>query len=78
MQACPYANSLGLPGQDIYSYRIANIAVIDVILTLIATYILLMIINLPIHYSVIGLFFLGIGIHWLFCVRTTVDKLLFP
>jgi hypothetical protein len=29
-------------------------------------------------YTIIGVFISGIIIHRLFCVRTTVDKLLFP
>lgn len=51
---CHYSEALGVPGQGIHSYRLADIAVVDVILTLIAAY--------------------GVG---LFCVRTTVDKLIF-
>lgn len=75
---CVYSTALGVPGQGIHSYRIADIAVVDVIMTLVAAYIITLITGIPYTYSAIGLFVLGIGAHRLFCVRTTVDKLLFP
>jgi hypothetical protein len=75
---CAYSTALGIPGQGVHSYRIADIAVVDVILTLIAAYIITLITGIPFTYSAIGIFVLGIIAHRLFCVRTTVDKLLFP
>jgi hypothetical protein len=77
-----YRDALGKVGEGAHSYRIANIAVVDVLLTVIAAYI--------IHWSiypeegaksfwlVLGILFLmGIVLHRLFCVRTTVDRWLF-
>ena len=74
---CAYKNALGIPGQGIHSYRIFNIAVMDVIMTIIGAYIFSLIFRTPFLYTSIGLFILGIVLHRLFCVRTTVDKILF-
>jgi hypothetical protein len=74
---CAYKNALGIPGQGIHSYRIFNIAVMDVIMTIIGAYIFSLIFRTPFLYTTIGLFILGIVLHRLFCVRTTVDKILF-
>jgi len=78
MNLCKYKNILGVPGKGVHSYRIFNIAIADVILTLIAAYIISYVFKKSIMRVSIILFILGIILHRLFCVRTTVDKLLFP
>uniref|UniRef100_A0A6C0CKC8 Uncharacterized protein n=1 Tax=viral metagenome TaxID=1070528 RepID=A0A6C0CKC8_9ZZZZ len=76
---CQYQNLFGKPDTGIHSYRIANIAVIDVIVTFIMAYFLSMFFpQFPTYVFIIGFFLLGIIIHRIFCVRTTIDKLLFP
>jgi hypothetical protein len=69
---------LGVPGKGVHSYRIFNIAIVDVILTLIVAYIISYIFKKSFFWVSIILFVLGIILHRIFCVRTTVDKLLFP
>ena len=67
----------GIPGKGIHSYRILNIAIVDVIETVIAALIISYLGKYP-FWIVLGcLFLLGIICHRLFCVRTTVDKILF-
>ena len=75
---CQYKDILGKPGQGIHSYRIFNIAIVDVILTIIGAYVIYIFIP-KINYFVILilLFLLGIILHKIFCVRTTIDKYLF-
>lgn len=76
---CPYRYLFGKPNKGIHSLRVANIAIMDVIMTLIGAYLLCLLFpKVPKHYFFIGLFGLGIVLHRLFCVRTTIDKLLFP
>ena len=76
---CKYKDALGKPKQGIHKYRIFNIAVVDVLLTIIGAYIFYLF-NPRINFFIIllCLFILGIILHRIFCVRTTVDKLLFP
>ena len=77
MALCKYKNILGVPGQGPHSYRIFNIAIVDVLLTLILAYIISYIYNISFMKTSITLFILGILLHRVFCVRTTIDKLLF-
>jgi hypothetical protein len=75
---CQYKDALGKPGQGIHSYRIFNIAYVDVIFTIIGAYIIYLFFP-KINYFVIliSFFILGIILHKMFCVRTTIDKYLF-
>ena len=74
---CKHKNLFGKEGEGVHSYRFLNVAIVDVIVTVIAGYV----IHLYTQYKFINvllfLFFLGIVSHRLFCVRSTVDKLLF-
>jgi len=76
---CKYKNALGVPGKGIHSYRICNLAIVDIILTLLGARILQIFIFPESHYlHILGvLFLLSIILHRMFCVKTTIDKLLF-
>ena len=75
---CKYKNIFGHVGEGIHSYRIFNIAIADVLLTILAAFIIhLFIPKYKFVYILIFLFVLGIFLHRLFCVPTTIDKYLF-
>jgi len=75
---CQYKNILGKPKKGIHKYRIFNIAIVDVLLTIFFAYIIYLFIpNYNYFCILILLFILGIILHRLFCVTTTIDKLLF-
>jgi hypothetical protein len=74
---CQYSNILGEPNQGIHSIRIFNIAIIDVLMTIVGAYFISNIFNLSFIIVLILLFVSGIILHRLFCVKTTIDKLLF-
>jgi hypothetical protein len=77
--SCQYKNIFGELGKGAHSYRIFDIAIVDVLFTVIAAYLIHLYI-LPQYntiYILFILFLLGIILHRLFCVRTTVDKILF-
>jgi hypothetical protein len=80
---CKYTNLFGNPNKGVHSIRIFNIAVIDVLATILSAFIIYLFINKIINWNVsfwlilIMLFILGIIMHRIFCVRTTIDKLLF-
>jgi hypothetical protein len=78
MNLCKYKNILGEPGKGVHSYKIFNISVVDVILTLIVAFIISYIFKKSFLWTSIILFIIGIILHRLFCVRTTIDKFLFP
>ena len=78
MNLCKYKNSLGLPDKGVHSYRLFGIAIFDVILTIILAIFLSYFLKINFIYTLLFLFILGIILHRIFCVRTTIDKFLFP
>ena len=75
---CKYKNLFGKVGEGVHSYRIFNIAIVDVILTIVGAFIIhLFIPKYNFMYILAILFITGIILHRLFCVPTTVDKILF-
>lgn len=68
----------GAPGEGPHSYRIFNIAIVDVAATVLAAYIIARVYNYKFYKVLIVLFLLGIVLHRLFNVRTTIDKIIFP
>ena len=82
MNLCKYSKKFGEPKKSFHRYRFFNLAIVDVIGTFfiaLALYILLKLFNINVKYGFVLLFtfLLGIVMHRLFCVRTTIDKLLF-
>jgi hypothetical protein len=75
---CKYKNIFGKVNESVHSHRIFNLAIVDVIFTiLIAFLIYLFIPKYNFFIILLCLFILGIILHRLFCVRTTIDKFLF-
>lgn len=68
----------GPPGQGIHSYRAYNIAYLDILVTIVASLAISYAFNIPLFYTILAMFVLGVIVHRVFCVRTTVDKFLFP
>lgn len=59
-------------------YRIFGIAIWDTIIVLAFAYLFSLWNRLPFITNALGLFVLGIIAHRMFCVRTAVDRILFP
>ena len=77
MSLCKYRNIFGEPNKGVHSYRILNIAVVDVIATILLAYLIAYLGNFSFLWTLIFCFILGILLHRIFCVRTTIDKLIF-
>jgi len=75
---CQYKDSLGKPNQGIHQYRLFGVAIVDVIMTIVGAGIISYFAKYNFWMILVILFLLGIILHRIFCVRTTVDKLLFP
>jgi hypothetical protein len=75
---CKYKDALGQPGKGIHSYRFMGVAIADVIMTLIGALLFSYFTGKSFLMVAAILFILGIILHRLFCVRTTIDKMLFP
>jgi hypothetical protein len=75
---CPYKNIFGQPGQGVHSYRILDIAIVDVIFTILGAFLISKLFFPQNFWIVLSVIFLtGIVFHHLFCVRTTIDKFIF-
>lgn len=75
--SCIYKDSLGIPGQGFHTHFL-GIAILDVIGTILIAELLSYVFNWNIYLTMIATFLTGIVLHRMFCVRTTVDKILFP
>lgn len=75
---CRYRDIFGRPGEGAHAYRIFNIAIVDVAATVVVAFLIARIFGFAFWKSLVGLFLIGIITHRAFCVRTTIDKLVFP
>ena len=74
---CKYKNSLGIPGKGVHKHLL-GVAYMDVIGTILGAIIISYIYpKTNIWYILLILFVLGILLHRLFCVKTTLDRFLF-
>lgn len=74
---CKYKDIFGGVGTGFHSYRIFDIAIFDVIGTILMAYLFSYMFNIDFIRILLILFLLGIILHHLFCVKTRIDKLLF-
>ena len=79
MSLCKYRDIFGAPGTGVHSIRFAGVAIVDVVLTVASGWLISLYVKSMPFWQITALLFLtGILLHHLFCVRTTIDKLLFP
>jgi hypothetical protein len=77
MLFCKYRDVFGKPNQGIHAYRFMNIAVVDMLGT-VAISLLIAYYYRVSAWIVLGCaFLLGVLAHWLFCVNTTLNKMIF-
>ena len=77
MNLCKYKDIFGKPNEGAHSYRIFNIAIVDLVATIIVAKIISDYYNFCFYKTLVSLFILGIIAHRMFCVRTTIDRMLF-
>jgi len=77
---CPFKNFneiFGRLNEGLHSYRFLNLAIFDVIGTIIIAYLIAKFFNLNSFIIIILAFLIGIILHRLFCVNTTINKIIF-
>ena len=77
---CPFkqfADIFGKPNKGVHSYRIFNIAIVDVIATIAGALLISFLFKINFFLVLVVLFLLGIVLHRLFCVDTTINRFLF-
>jgi hypothetical protein len=75
---CKYKNLFGEPNEGLRKYRIFDIAIFDTLVVILTGIFLSYVTKINIWLVLLVLFISGIVVHRLFCVRTGVDRLLFP
>lgn len=78
LDLCRYKDLFGRPSEGVHAYRIFDIAVVDVAATVVVAYVIARVFGFAFWKSLVTLFIVGIISHRAFCVRTTVDKWVFP
>jgi hypothetical protein len=73
---CDYKNALGVPGKGVH-FHVFGFAIMDTIMTIIGGALLAYIFKWNYFWTIFILFLIGILLHRIFCVSTTIDKLLF-
>jgi len=73
-----YKDIIGKPGEGLRSYRIFDIAILDCTVTILAGFAISYYWGFKLWKVLVILFVSGIFFHKLFCVRSGIDKLLFP
>jgi len=74
---CPYKDILGIPEKGFHTHFM-GIAIGDVIATILLSEAIVFFFGTGRMITFISVFFTGIVLHRVFCVRTTIDKYLFP
>ena len=74
---CHYKNSLGEYNKGVHSLRFLNLAVVDVIFTFLFAYIIAYYSDTSFVLNTVLLFGLGVLMHKIFCVETTINKFIF-
>lgn len=77
MTLCHLKHILGVEGKGIHSFRLFNIAIVDVMGTVVAGWLLARFLKWNAILTIMILFLMGILMHRWFCVNTTVNKKLF-
>ena len=78
--SCPfheYKNIFGKEGEGAHSIRFLNIAIVDVIMTIIGAFIISYLFNLSFLMVFTILMLVAIILHRIFCVNTTINKMIF-
>ena len=75
---CKYKEIFGKPNTGIHSYRLFNLALVDIAQTLLAVCAFSVYFKFSFWYTLVIAIIIMVISHRLFCVRTTTDKWLFP
>lgn len=74
MRFCDFRNIFGEPGTGIHSIRLFGVAIVDVLLTFVLAYFTKGKRNF--WHVLLFWFIVGIILHHLFCVNTTIDQII--
>ena len=77
MNLCKYKDIIGKIGTGIHSYRLFDLAIVDVIVVILFGVFVSKIFKYDLINVLVILFISGVIAHKIFCVDTTINKILF-
>jgi hypothetical protein len=77
MNLCQYKDIFGKPRKGVHAYRLLDIAMVDLIATIISAILVAKWIEYDFITVFLFLMILSVFVHKLFCVETTLTKLIF-
>ena len=75
---CKYRHIFGIENEGVHKYRILNIAIVDMVLTMLLAFGIALYLKISFIFVFIILLIVATLLHRLFCVETTLTKLAFP
>jgi hypothetical protein len=69
-------NMFGAPNTGVHSLRLFNVAVVDLLATVVVAYIITVYTKYPLYYTLSGLLILALAVHKIFGVESTFNKVL--
>lgn len=76
LNLCQYKNIFGKPNEGVHRFRILDLAIFDVLLTILLGLLLSKLFKISTLSGIVIAFGLGIIFHKIFCVETTLNKML--
>jgi hypothetical protein len=70
---CKYKDIFGKPKEGVHAYRFLDIAIVDVMLTILLAYGIYRFVGTDFWITLIALIVLAMVLHWAFCVKTSVS-----
>lgn len=72
-----YKNIFGAPGTGVHKYKFKGTSIVDYFLTIFGAFVITYFTNIPLVITTIGLFLIGIVLHYLFGIETQVLNFIF-
>ena len=73
---CPYANSLGVPGEGVHAQRIFGLALNDILMTIALAFLTTFFVRIRFDVSLVGWLILGEVLHYYFGTKTAFLKMI--
>ena len=74
MNFCRFKKVFGTPDKGVHSIRFGGVALFDLFLTVLVAYITYWLTDIPITLALVFWIIMGMFMHYLFCVKTSVDE----
>jgi len=69
-----YKNIFGYPGKGVHKYKFMGTSLVDYFMTIVGAFLITYFTDIPLVITTIGLFLMGIILHWLFGINTETLK----